>query len=379
MEDEEREQRWRQQTVCLFENRQSFCNTVLLVKGKKEKTEEEQEIKQCDTNVIVNEADLNDMFMDTYKNDKTLISPTQCQFDNKGNIKYMQKGDTHYYANTEEKLIRGYIAKYNKLHPKDKVVFKNQSSLAFGRMLFNKVYPKHIKSKMNTQVFKKFQTNGNLVQKYATNNKNKTIGIDINKCRTSCMRDNILGDYKRFNVMDSIQPYDKKGTNRQGFYYILTNNWLPCRGNGWYSNGFIEYISKRNNIDFKIKYQLLASYTYPSDYLNEFHNEVIQYKNFKFMSNGTIGSMAMTKKETCRAFFETNFETAVIHYFNLDKNTFGDEVMTYYEKSSKLKGCSRDVYIRPLDEEKSLFKIEERNTYRILDNDIPIYNQILEN
>eukprot|EP00959_Pyramimonas_sp_CCMP1952_P201428 4212225-Pyramimonas_sp.AAC.1 len=171
----------------------------------------------------------------------------------------------------------------------------------------------------------------------ATNNKNKTIGIDINKCRTSCMRDNILGDYKRFNVMDSIQPYDKKGTNRPGFYYILTNNWLPCRGNGWYSNGFIEYISKRNNIDFKIKYQLLASYTYPSDYLNEFHNEVIQYKNFKFMSNGTIGSMAMTKKETCKAFFETNFETAVIHYFNLDKNTFGDEVMTYYEKSSKLK------------------------------------------
>ena len=65
----------------------------------------------------------------------------------------MLKGNINYYANTEEAIIREYIAKYNQNYPDNKVVFKNQSSLAFGRNLFNKVYPKHHRSKMNTEVF----------------------------------------------------------------------------------------------------------------------------------------------------------------------------------------------------------------------------------
>ena len=60
---------------------------------------------------------------------------------------------------------------------------------------------------------------------------------------------------------------------KPGFYYVQTKNYLPARGNGWYTDGFLKYL-KENDIYFNIKYQLLSSYTYEPTYLQPFYNNI---------------------------------------------------------------------------------------------------------
>ena len=131
------------------------------------------------------------------------------------------------------------------------------------------------------------------------------------------MRDNKLARYKRFTSMDTIEPYDNTPL-KEGFYYILTNNRLPARGNGWYSNGFIEYL-KKENIEYKIKYQLIASDTYDEDYLMKIFNTLTTYDEYKFMVNGLIGSMAITKSTKSDMCFESDFEAACHYFWNADR------------------------------------------------------------
>jgi len=326
------------------------------------------EIKELvvdESNVIVQEESLDQLFMDFYTKDNTLISPTNCVFQD-GRIKRMTsnlQGIT-YHANKDLELVQKYIQEYNNFS-KTPIIFTNQSVLGLGRQIFNTLYPEHQKSIFNQQVFESFPVNANLVRTYnQPNNKDKLTGIDINKCRTSCLRDNVLGEYKRFCVMDSIEPYIKKTEHKlaPGFYYILTTNQLPCKGDGWYSDGFLKYLDQEN-IKYTIKYQLLASGTYDENYMIRFQEEIVQLDNFKFLSNGTIGSLAMRRKSSSKVYFETNFQTACLHYFNFDGS----------------KKESSEVYITPMDDAKTLYKIEDRTNHIELDSDIPIFNQILEN
>jgi DNA replication protein DnaC len=326
------------------------------------------EIKELvldESNVIVQEESLDQLFMNFYTKDNTLISPTNCVFQY-GRIKRMTsnlQGIT-YHANKDLELVQKYIQEYNNFS-KTPIVFTNQSVLGLGRQIFNTLYPEHKKSIFNQQVFETFPVNANLVRTYnQPTNKDKLTGIDINKCRTSCLRDNVLGEYKRFCVMDSIEPYIKQTEHKlsPGFYYILTSNQLPCKGDGWYSDGFIGYLDQEK-INYTIKYQLIASGTYDENYMVRFQEEIVQLDNFKFISNGTIGSLAMRRTTSSKVYFETNFQTACAHYFNFDGT----------------KKANSEVYITPMDDEKTLYKIEDRTNHIELDSDIPIFNQILEN
>jgi len=326
------------------------------------------EIKELvldESNVIYQEDSLDELFMKFYKEDNTLISPTNCYFQD-GRIKRMTsdlQGVT-YYANKDLELVQKYIQEYNNFS-ETPIVFTNQSVLGLGRQIFCGLYPEHKKSIFNQQVFETFPVNANLVRTYNhPKNEANLTGIDINKCRTSCLRDNVLGEYKRYTVMDSIEPYGEKINKLllPGFYYILTTNQLPCKGNGWYSDGFLKYLDQEV-IEYTIKYQLLSSFVYDNDYMVRFFEEIVQLDNFKFVSNGTIGSLAMRRKTSSRVYFETNFQTACAHYFNFDGS----------------KKSNSQVYITPMDNEKTLYKIEDRTNHIELDSDIPIYNQILEN
>ena len=327
--------------------------------------QEKTEIVIDEHNIVVKEQSLDTLFMDFYTNDNIIISPTNCYFQD-GRIKKMvcDTNQTTYYANEDIDLVKQYIQNYNTRNTQTSILFTNQSVLGLGRQIFNTLYPDHKKSVFNQQVFDVFPVNANMVRKYnQVNNETQLVGIDINKCRTSCLRDNILGEYKRFCVMDSIEPYDTTNTElTPGFYRIKTTNELPAKGDGWYSNEFLKYLTQEH-IEYTIELQLLSSFTYTNDYLKRFFEEITQLPEFKFISNGTIGGFAMRRKTSSKVYFETDFKTACAHYFNMDGT----------------KKSNSEVYITPMDDDKTLYKIEDRMNHIELDSDIPIYNQILEN
>jgi hypothetical protein len=142
-----------------------------------------------------------------------LIAPKLLRFNKEGSLIQMTSGGKNYYPNTDERTIRKCIETYNASH-EEKIVFTKQSLVSFGRSLFDKTLPFHKKSKMNWSVFENFKARGNRVQTFNQNHnypkKTDTIAIDFNKCRTSIMRDQMLGEYKRYGIMDEIQLYKKR-------------------------------------------------------------------------------------------------------------------------------------------------------------------------
>ena len=100
-------------------------------------------------------------------------------------------------------------------------------------------------------------------------------------------------DYPVFSVMDSVQNYH--GQSQPGYYYIECTNYLPLRGNGWYSYPLVDFCLKKNIIDVSnIKYCIISSFTLPHDYFNEFiddcRSNLKKYNLDKLAINSMIGN-----------------------------------------------------------------------------------------
>jgi 5-methylcytosine-specific restriction protein A len=99
-------------------------------------------------------------------------------------------------------------------------------------------------------------------------NGNTIYSLDINKCRKNAMYFSKY-DYPLFTVMDEPVPY--KGIKNTGLYFVVTDSYVPMRGNGWYSQPMIEYALEQNLIEeHNIKYALYSSIYIPKDYYNDF-------------------------------------------------------------------------------------------------------------
>jgi DNA replication protein DnaC len=359
----------------------STCVCSDIVEKTKKKVEGDE---VTDNDIIVDKNDLMEDVIEYFQETNKLLTNDSLTIVN-GKITKMTKNGVNYYANTEADIVKNYIQHYNNTND-DKLTFQNQSVMNIARKIWKLTYPEHIKSCMNTQVSNHFKTNAGIVERWVLNDDTSNCyAIDINKCRTSCMRDNKLGRYKRFTSMDTIEPYDNTPL-KEGFYYILTDNRLPARGNGWYSNGFIEYL-KKENIEYKIKYQLIASDTYDEDYLMKIFNTLTTYDEYKFMVNGLIGSMAITKSTKSDMCFESDFETACHYFWNADRINYTVTGLKDEGKKQKILyqdgKVKKETFIRPVlyddNDIPSLYSIEERNYLYMNENDKPIYNQILEN
>ena len=68
--------------------------------------------------------------------------------------------------------------------------------------------------------------------------------LDINRCRKNALYYSKF-DYPLFTVMDEPVPY--VGDKRTGLYFVVTDSYIPLRGNGWYSLQMIEYCLENNN------------------------------------------------------------------------------------------------------------------------------------
>lgn len=330
------------------------------IKYHNKKDDKQKEVFQLqDSDVIVKDISLMDRLI-TYVKDTNTIPDTKKILCHNGIIKSMTIDDIRYVSNPEVDTVKTNLKIFERMFD-TKLPFNNQSMLRLAELTFKELFPYHNKSVFNSQVKKHLKANGGIVQDFATNFEDFSFAVDINKCRTSCLRDNVLGEYKRFSVLDKIELYDKKPLTN-GFYYISTSNSFPSRGSGWYSNGFINYL-KSNGIKYKILYQLKASYSYPTDYLKKLYDAFIQFEDFKSMSNRFIGKLATLKTTNSKISFEKNFDTCCYWYF-------------------KEQNVNKDVVISPVEDEEQntlFYQIETKFSKELHKNDLPIYNQILEN
>ena len=68
-------------------------------------------------------------------------------------------------------------------------------------------------------------------------------------------------DYCAYSILDNIAEY-KKEDIKIGFYYVVSDNVLPLKGNGWYSYVLAQFCLD-NNIIYKhnIRYAFYPSLT----------------------------------------------------------------------------------------------------------------------
>jgi hypothetical protein len=97
---------------------------------------------------------------------------------------------------------------------------------------------------------------------------NKIHFFDLVRCRRTAMYYNQY-EYPLFTVMDEPEFYN--GIKKAGIYFVHTTNYLPMRGNGWYSLPMIMYcLENKLIIESDIKHVIYSSLTIPKNYYNKF-------------------------------------------------------------------------------------------------------------
>ena len=185
---------------------------------------------------------------------------------------------------------------------------------------------------------------------------NKIHFFDKVRCRKTCLYYNQY-DYPLFTVID--EPVFYKGEKKAGLYFVESTNYLPLRGNGWYSQPTIEYCLKAGIIvESDIKHAIYSSLSIPKNYYNKFIDYLEVFgEHSKLAVNSMIGCFKPKIRENWKSLLiTTNPNSAYAHFIEkngcfIDSRLIGDQ--TYYQ-----------VYNR-------FFTNRE-------ETEAPIYNQILE-
>ena len=194
----------------------------------------------------------------------------------------------------------------------DKYIYHGQTIHRLAHEYYERNFSKNYISEMSPQVSNVF--NDKLAKNTAFNITLKdiqaTTAYDFNKLYASILR--FCGDkfgWCYYLPIDSIEPYDQN--IKTGFYYIETDNVMPCHGNGWYADIFVCDALKLNIITHDdIKYQIKSSRMLSPRFFEDFVNAIVKYFNkYKQANNGFIGILAK------------NYNTYEKHYFTQDRMT----------------------------------------------------------
>jgi hypothetical protein len=116
-----------------------------------------------------------------------------------------------------------------------------------------------------------------------------TDAYDFNKLYSSILKQlNDKFGWAQFQPNDYVERFD--GVISTGFYLINCKNYLPLRGNGWYSDSVICDALDLKMIAYDdIRYQIKASKRLDTDFLKEFVLSVVeQFNGYKSAINGFI-------------------------------------------------------------------------------------------
>lgn len=276
------------------------------------------------------------------------------------------------------------------------LTFTNQNTTKLSQDVFNKFYPKHEQSKFLPTTFESISKPAQIVRHFANPSGVKQLSVDINKCRTSCLLHNKLGQYPIFDYTSRIEDYC--GNHSQlGWYYTtdIQHEFIPS--NVWLSGEFLSELDKRE-VEYKVKYQMLATRGYPQDYLVEYVNQTVEnVDDFKFQINSFIGCLGRHIKKNQSGYIELDPEIAQAKFWGASNEHFGKMVIGKDGVSQKqvceqdLGDEQRDVFeiftiecrdwmsgqLHPKHPE--LYAIQQTKVKKILTNDIPLYNKVIEN
>ena len=123
-------------------------------------------------------------------------------------------------------------------------------------------------------------------------------------------------DFPVYTVMDQVKPFNQNKDIKCGLYYIeTTNNYMPLRGNGFYSQPMINYCLENNIISkTDIKYELIPSLTLSKDFFNEYINTIYKHisddnelnKVIKQVVNSLVGSFNNNKVLNSKTHYSTD-------------------------------------------------------------------------
>lgn len=288
---------------------------------------------------------------------------------NHGKMTKLVLKDKTFYANDELKEV---LSLLDQLKAQGfNIPFENQSTISLSCDLFSQLYPNHQKSMMNQDVYDQLTSHSGKKGPFCftfdtPNNDYSFRAYDINKCYTN----SLLNPFFEWNVLDAlcqIEQYDNKGFSRAGYYYVKTNNYFPMKIDGWYSNGFLKW-AKKEKINFEIKYQIICEKTLPKSYFKNFGDVITKLSDFKLLSNGLIGMFGKDHSNKSTSKLTTDLNQATLAFWS-DNPTFTGEKKT-----------DSNVFIRThKTKTKKIYEIETIKEALWLENNVPIYINIIEN
>ena len=361
-------------------NNSCFQEQVYEKKGK--------EFEDKKTYEIVGTDDLTDIYVDMFKNDKTirLVKTQNGKIINiLSNNHQTTEKPLSICANPEKVLMKEILGDN----------FNNQNTTSLGEEEFKEFFPTHNCSQFTKEVFDKLQKHGNIVESFNEPTDSIHFEYDINKCRTYCWMKNQLGDYEIFGVSAQIEDYKSSSKLpslerflqlKAGIYYVelesLKDREFFMRGNTWYSKQFIE-IGLKEGYKVNIKYQLLATETLKADHFEKFVKHITEkYPNhFKHIINKCIGYRGKTQQKSSKGYVETDFDMAVAAFWdnNEDQIGFIDEKNIEQKKWKMMKGKLCNIHNLEVDENTTHYIVEFNEFKTLYENDLPIFNKILEN
>ena len=160
-----------------------------------------------------------------------------------------------------------------------------------------------------------------------------------------------------YTVMDKPETFEISETIKCGYYYVVSENCFPLRGNGWYSQPIIEYCIKEGIIKKEdIKYKLIPSIKLPCDHFKPFIDFV--YANFpdhcKGLINSFIGMLYLMLCKNVSGMFTQSYEEACAYYFKNGGQNVTKEAGLYtvfFHSTIEYQETASPIYLQILDME----------------------------
>lgn len=252
------------------------------------------------------------------------------------------------------------------------IPFKNQNMLSITLEFFDTINSNHPKSLLNSKSQEFFDVKLcaiDYVFKPITDY-NKVKSFDLNKCYENCLVNPDM-EFCVFSPDDEVEKYD--GVLKKGKYYIKNVQFNGLIPDGFYYKNTIDYIIE-NGGTCDILYQLIPSTLLPKDYFVEF----VEYIYKAFPNKLEIESYTWAK-QIIKWFIGCMYQKSRIKYnykFSSDFNDFHN----YVSKDSSIY-----PYI-PIEEDDTcsiikntaLWKLVNKTVEDLLENNIPIYEQIIQ-
>jgi hypothetical protein len=176
---------------------------------------------------------------------------------------------------------------------------------------------------------------------------------DMNKQYTSILRNSSM-KWLLFDMFSMPMPYS--GSIGDCYYFIETDNTMPCKGNGWYSRIIAEYLIE-NGIDHKITYEIKASKTLEPGYFAPFVDKVMADvpDGFKFITNTFCGALNTHDKKS--ASVQATTDKSVV----IEKCLTKGALMCKFEVEAETIFCAATIKSEVMS-----------------DTNMPMYSQILD-